>query len=39
MISDSAMSNGTWVVSEGKYKGEIRKPSKCTQERIARSRY
>ena len=28
------MSNGTWVVTEGKYKGEVRKSSKCTQERI-----
>ncbi len=28
------MSNGTWVVPEGKYKGEVRKASKCTQERI-----
>ena len=28
------MSNGTWVVPEGKYKGEVRKTSKCTQERI-----
>ncbi len=28
------MNYGTWTVKEGKYKGEVRKTSKCTQERI-----
>ena len=28
------MNNGTYTITEGKHKGEIRKTSKCTQERI-----